>query len=139
MKTTYSYLRDSLEAKELKAGLEFSLGLAAEGSKKLTIAVNSISSCEQFMSKIFESPALNKLRSNQTISIKGISIQLESTQTIQSYNTYETILAIHASSSLLEKIDSNKSVSALVLLAEDRDVSEEWLASVEAKPLGPKE
>ncbi|AXM97705.1 hypothetical protein ABGT18_09840 [Pseudomonas putida] len=139
MKTTYSYLRDSLEAKELKAGLEFSLGLAAEGSKKLTIAVNSISSCEQFMSEIFESPELNKLRANQIINKKGVSIQLESTQTIQSYNTYETILAIHASPSLLAKIDSNKSVSALILLAEDRDVSEEWLASVEAKALSPKE
>lgn len=91
------------------------------------------------MSEIFESPELNKLRANQIINKKGVSIQLESTQTIQSYNTYETILAIHASPSLLAKIDSNKSVSALILLAEDRDVSEEWLASVEAKALSPKE
>lgn len=139
MRTTYSYLRDLISAKELNAGLEFSLGLAAKGSKKLTIAVNSISSCEQFMSNIFESPVLNKLSKNQAVNINGISVELESSQTIQSYKTYETILAIHASPSLLEKIDNNKSVSALVLLAEDRDVSKEWLASVEAKPLNAKE
>lgn len=139
MKTTYTYLRDSLEAKELKAGLELSLGLAAKGSKRLTIAVNSISSCEQFIGKIFESTEFNKLRANQTIKVNGITIELESTQTIQSYKTYETILAIHASPTLLAKIDNNKSVRALVLLAEDRDVSKEWLTSVEAKPLNANE
>lgn len=139
MRTTYSYLLDSLSADDLKAGLEFSLGLAAEGSKKLTIFVNSISSCEQFMSEIFESPSLNKLRNNQSIKVKGISVDLESTQTIQSYKPYETIYAIHASPGLLEKIDANKSVRSLVLLAETRDVSQEWLASVEAKPLGKQE
>lgn len=67
--------------------------------------------------------------------MNGISIELESTKTIETYKTYDAILAIHASASLLEKIDSNKSVRVLVLLAEDRDISKEWLASVEAKPL----
>lgn len=136
MRNTYFYLRESLSADDLKAGLEFSIKLAKEGSKRIVIAVNSISNCKQFMSEIFEQPALNNLRKSKTIVRNGVAIDLESIRTIESYKTYETIFAIHASSTLLKKIDANKSVRSLVLLAEERDIAKEWLFSVEAKSLG---
>lgn len=137
MRTTYSYLgTDIVAADELHAGLQFSLDLAANDAKELTIFVNSIAHCEQFMSKIFKSPELNKLRANHKIQFNGISVELESSQTIEAYKTYSTVLAIHASPDLLSKIDKNKSIRTLVLVAEERDVPKEWLIAADAKKLG---
>ena len=137
MRTTYSYLvNDAVSADELQAGLQFSLDLAANDSKELTIFVNSIACCEQFMSKVFNSPDLNKLRANQKIQLNGVFVELESSQTIQEYKTYSTVFAIHASPDLLSKIDKNKTIHTLVLVAEERDVSKEWLIAVDAKKLG---
>jgi hypothetical protein len=136
MRITYSYLSaDMVSADELHAGLQFSLDLAASDSKELTIFVNSIAHCEQFMSKFFKSPELNKLRANQKIQLNGISVELESSQTIETYKTYSTALAVHASPDLLSKIDKNKSIRTLVLVAEERDISKEWLAAADAKKL----
>lgn|SRR5690554_3005407 len=140
MRTTYSYLStDIVTANELSAALQFSLDLAANDARKLTIFVNSIAHCEQFMREIFKSPELNKLRANQKIQLNGISVELESSQTIEAYKTYSTVLAIHASPDLLSKIDENKSIHILVLVAEERDVSKEWLTTADAKKLGISE
>jgi len=135
MRITYSYLQQDFSQIKLKAAFEFALNIAKEKSKKLTIAVNVISSCSQFMGEIFEQPELNKLKTNQSIQRKGVSIKLESTSTIKAYETYTVIFALHPSESLLEKIDNNQSVQKLLVLAESNDVSAEWLTNAKAQEL----
>ncbi|GAB2192098.1 hypothetical protein MAH1_37070 [Sessilibacter sp. MAH1] len=70
----YYFSPDIVKPQELQAGYAFARNLAIESGELLTICVNSIQNCGQFLDKIFNESAVNKLRSYKTISDSSVSV-----------------------------------------------------------------
>lgn len=128
------YLPTYVEEEHLSAALEFALATANKAKTGLTIAVNNKGGCT-FLTDVLGQPALNKLRIPNTVTIKGVAVSLESTQTLDRFSTCGTVLAVHASSKLLEILDSIEEKGDVIVIAEARDVDANWLEERGSRPL----
>lgn len=114
----YYFSPEFISEDELKAGYAFARNLAKENGGTLTICVNSVQNCDQFLEKIFTDTAVNKLCSYKTISVGPVTVQLKSPKGLKEYENYGVILALHPSPEAILKLEGAIKVHALVVVAE---------------------
>lgn len=109
---------DIISGEELKAAYAFSLKIAKEKNVPLTVLVNNIGTCSQFLDKIFTEVEKNKLKRYEAITKNGVNIQLKSPDGFKDYQSYGVILALHSSPKAIQKIESNDQTVAVIAVAE---------------------
>lgn len=137
----YYFSPELISGDELKAGYAFAKNLAKENGETLTICVNSVQTCDQFLEKIFTATAVNKLRSYKTISDGLVTVQLKSPKGLKEYESYGVILALHSSPEAISKLEGTIKVHSLVVVAEVPtngicDHLETWASEKDAQRLG---
>ncbi|EOD5343928.1 hypothetical protein ACJXWG_004524, partial [Vibrio parahaemolyticus] len=123
---------------ELKAAYAFAVKIAKEKNAPLTVLVNSIGTCSQFLEKIFTEVEKNKLRRYETITKNGVNIQLKSPDGFKDYQSYGIILALHSSPKAIQKIESNDQTIAVIAVAEINHLAEHltnWKTEKDVKEL----
>lgn len=144
MDRNYYFSPNLVSDDELKAGYAFAKGLAEENGEILTICVNSIQNCDQFLNKIFNTTAVNKLRSYKVISDGSVSVQLKSPKGLKGYESFGVILALHASPEAISKLEGSIKAHSLTVVAEvpvDGTCAhlESWASEKSARKLGVEE
>jgi phosphoribosylformylglycinamidine (FGAM) synthase-like enzyme len=113
---------------ELKGAYAFAVKMAKEHNAPLTVLVNSIGTCSQFLDHIFTEIEKNKLQRYKNISKSGLSIQLKSPDSFKSHESYGVVLALHSSPKAIEKIESNAQTKAIVAVAEINNYAEHLIS-----------
>lgn len=144
MNRNYYFSPSLVSGDELKAGYAFAKNLAEESGEILTICVNSIKNCDQFLNKIFNTTAVNKLRSYEVISDGSVSVQLKSPMGLKGYENFGVILALHASPEAISKLESSIKAHSLTVVAEvpvDGSCAhlDSWALEKSAQKLGVEE
>ncbi|MCD8551854.1 MAG: hypothetical protein LRY74_18030 [Shewanella xiamenensis] len=137
----YYFSPELISGDELKAGYAFAKNLAKDNVEILTVCVNSVQNCDQFLEKIFTVTAVNKLRSYKTISDGSVTVQLKSPKGLKEYQNYGVILALHSSAEAISKLEGAIKVHTLVVVAEVPTNGmcahlENWASEKEAQRLG---
>lgn len=115
----YQYFSpNSIGGTELKAGYDFAKAMAQEHGEILTICVNNIQNCDQFLEKIFNPLTVNKLRSYQPISDGNVSVQLKSPKGLKGYTSFGVLLALHPSPEAISKLEGQIKAHSLTVIAE---------------------
>ncbi|AUJ70231.1 hypothetical protein [Pseudoalteromonas sp. NC201] len=123
---------------ELRAAYTFAVKMAKEKNAPLTVLVNSIGTCSQFLEKIFSEVEKNKLRRYETITKNGVDVQLKSPDGFKDYQPYGVILALHSSPKAIQKIESNDQTIAVIAVAEINHLAEHltnWKTEKDVKEL----
>ena len=141
MDRNYYFSPNLVSGDELKAGYAFAKNLAEESGEVLTICVNSIQNCDQFLEKIFNTTTVNKLRAYKTISDGPVRVQLKSPQGLKGHDTFGVILALHASPEAISKLEGSIKAHSLTIVSEvpvDGTCAhlETWASEKSAQKLG---
>lgn len=145
MTDRYSYVKDfsELSAAHHKGVYQFALLQAANKSCGLRICVNNKSNCEQIMSRIFDEPTVNKLRTNKLFLQSGVNISLESAVTLKKeYFTSKkwVYLLLFPSPELLSVVEKVGSSEITIVFSETDNSNHlvEWAKNNEVKLLSPE-
>lgn len=126
---------DKLTPTVFNSVFHYAIKIAKDNNKELTLVVNNVAQCSDFISKFLDQKATNKLVRGDTLQIQGISVNLKSPFSIKSYQSYGVFCAFHPSNKTLESMESSTSPVAIVILGEQEDDFTSWLSEKNVRRL----
>jgi len=136
------------EISELMSGLHESiLKYAAERAEhhkcEVYMCVNNKSQCDQLLKRIFEKSVVNKLKSNQSITVNGRKLSLYSPLTLnKSYLPEAVYLLMFPSPELLKSVEyqaSLRPVHEIIVFTESdehTEATDNWMSEHDVRMLG---
>lgn len=137
MTERYAYLDswENLEPDMFKAVFTYALDIAKKEGKDLTLVVNNVSQCSDFVSKFIDQKDVNKLKKGDAASYNGVNISLKSPFSIKDYQHYGVFCSFHPSDKALASMENSKEPKAIVILGEQEKHLQEWINLNKAKSL----
>ncbi|EPW4543465.1 hypothetical protein ACWLP4_004455, partial [Vibrio vulnificus] len=118
---------DKLTPEVFKAVFHYAVNIAKDNNKELTLVVNNVAQCSDFISKFLDQTATNKLAKGTTLQFQGVAVNLKSPFSIKSYQSYGVFCAFHPSDKALDSMESSTSPVAIVILGEQEEHFTSWL------------
>lgn len=133
----YAYLDtwDKLGADEFKSVFNYALNIAKQNQSNLTLVVNNVAHCSDFIEKFINQAQVNKLAKGETLKFQGVEVSLKSPFSIKNYNNYGVFCAFHPSDSSLKSMESTTEPQAIVILGEQETHIHAWLKQNSGKVL----
>jgi hypothetical protein len=118
---------DKLTPEVFKAVFHYAVSIAKANNKELTLVVNNVAQCSDFISKFLDQTATNKLAKGTTLQFQGVDVNLKSPFSIKSYQSYGVFCAFHPSDKALDSMESSTSPVAIFILGEQEEHFTSWL------------
>ncbi|MDN3431425.1 MULTISPECIES: hypothetical protein [unclassified Pseudoalteromonas] len=133
----YAYLDtwDKLQTDEFKSVFNYALNLAKNNQSNLTLVVNNVSQCSDFIEKFLNQVQVNKLAKGNVLKFQGVEVSLKSPFSIKNYNNYGVLCAFHPSDTSLQSMESTTEPQAIVILGEQEPHLHAWLKEHSGKVL----
>lgn len=137
MEDRYAYLDtwDELTPDVFKAVFHYARMIAEKDGEELTLVVNNVKQCSDFISKFLDQVTTNKLSKGEILNYKGVQLSLKSPFSLKDYQHYGVFCAFHPSDMALTSMENSKEPRAIVILGEKEDHLESWLSVKKGKLL----
>ncbi len=126
---------DKLTPEVFKAVFHYAVNIAKDNNKELTLVVNNVAQCADFISKFVDQTATNKLVKGATLQFQDVDVTLKSPFSIKSYQSYGVFCAFHPSNKALDSMEGSDSPVAIVILGEQEEHLASWLNEKNGKLL----
>jgi hypothetical protein len=114
------------------AAFNYALEIAKSESEDLTIVVNNVKACSNFVEKFMDKVSLNKLIKGELLTYQGVNIFLKSPFSLKNYQRYGVMCAFHPSSQTLSTMEGTREPSAIIVLGEFEEPLNIWVRNNEA-------
>ncbi|EPQ9983467.1 hypothetical protein [Vibrio parahaemolyticus] len=126
---------DKLTPEVFKAVFHYAVNIAKDKNEELTLVVNNVTQCSDFISKFLDQPSTNKLEKGNILKFQDVTVSLKSQFSIKSYQSYGVFCAFHPSDKALESMESSNNPQAIVILGEKEQHLQSWLSEKSGKLL----
>lgn len=126
---------DNLTPEVFEDVFNYAVNIAKDKNEELTLVVNNVAQCSNFISKFLEQPLTNQLTTGNILKLQDVKVSLKSPFSIKSYQNYGVFCAFHPSDKALESMESSNNPQAIVILGEKEQHLQSWLSEKSGKLL----
>jgi len=125
----FAYLNtwEKLDNGAFTAVFNYALDIAKSESKDLTLIVNNVKQCSDFIDKFMNKISSNKLQKGDVLSYKGVNISLKSPFSLKNHQNYGVFCAFHPSDKAISSMESTSEPLAIVALGEHEEHLNTWV------------
>lgn len=124
---------DKLTPEAFSFVFHYAVNIARENNTDLTLVVNNVSQCSDFISKFLGDVITNRLARGSSQEYQGVTLNLKSPFSIKSYLSYGVFCAFHPSNNALDSMEKSSSPLEIVILGELEEHLESWVIAKNGK------